>query len=72
MGDVLEENNLYSMLDEPTTYNLIKLIAEIFECVENTETKEPAKIDILSEEIVMVEIGPKRFRILVNDCSKFN
>lgn len=57
---------------EISTYGLIKLIAEVMQCIENTETKAEAEVDIISDEIVIVTIDKKRFRIMVQDTAQFS
>lgn len=62
----------YPSDQEVNTYGLIKLIAEVMACIENTETKEEAQVDILSDEIMIVTIDDKRFRIMVQDTGQFS
>ena len=56
---------------EVTTQDLVSLIRDIMESIDNTETGVPVHVTQLGEEIVMVEFGDQRFRILVQDTKRF-
>ena len=62
----------YPESQEITTYGLIKLIAEVLECIENVDTKQEAIVEIISDEIIIATIDKKRFRIMVQDTAQFS
>jgi hypothetical protein len=57
--------------EEITTARLIKLICEIFDCIEDDNGNKPY-LTILSEDLALIEFenGP-RYRLTIEDCSKF-
>jgi hypothetical protein len=58
-------------MDEVTTQELVKLIRDIMESIDNTQTGNPIHVTQLGDEILMVEFGEQRFRIMVQDTRKF-
>lgn len=60
-------------LDQCQTYDLLKLIRDVMECIETELGKDTtrAHVTILSDEVMTVEIDDKRFRIEVKDLTRF-
>lgn len=58
-------------LDHVTTQDLVSLIRDIMESIDNTETNTPIMVTQLGDEILMIELGEQRFRVLVQDTKRF-
>lgn len=54
-----------------STRELIELVRDIFECIEVVDSSDPV-FTIFNDEIGILEIEGKRFRIHVQDTAKFN
>jgi len=53
------------------TGDLINLIKDIFECIEADDGNNPI-FTVFNDEIAVLEIEGKRFRIHIEDTRKFN
>lgn len=53
-----------------TTGDLMNLVKDIFECIEATEGQNPI-FTLFNDEIAVLEIDGKRFRIHIEDTRKF-
>lgn len=60
------------MDEDVTTQDIISLIRDIMESIDNTQTQTPINVTQLGDEILMLEFGDQRFRILVQDTKRFN
>lgn len=58
-------------MEEVTTQELVKLIRDIMESIDNTQTGKQIQVTQLGDEILMVEFGEQRFRIMVQDTKRF-
>lgn len=57
--------------EDITTHKMLKLIAEIMDCVENENGEKP-ECTILSEDLMMIEFDSNtRFRIVIQDTKRF-
>ena len=55
-------------LDNITSYDLLKLCMQIFECIENPKGESPY-IDILSDNILIITMDDKKFRVIIDDLT---
>lgn len=58
-------------MEEVTTQELVKLIRDIMESIDNTQTGKQIQVTQLGDEMLMVEFGEQRFRIMVQDTKRF-
>ena len=59
-------------MDEISPQDLMKLIIEIFECVENTEDGSTPQLTQYSDEVLVLDFpNDKRFRIEIKDLTRF-
>lgn len=61
---------LPAKIEDIECYDIIKLIRDIIDCLQDDKGNSPF-VDIMNEEILMVTFDNKRFRIMVQDCSRF-
>ena len=55
-----------------TSLDLLKLIVEIFECIEpDDKSKKAPEIIVYSDDCLVLEIEDKRFRVSIQDMSQF-
>lgn len=57
-------------LDEVNVYDLLKLILEVFQCIEDKAGQTPY-IDVLAENMLIIDMESKRFRVTIDDCSRY-
>jgi hypothetical protein len=61
----------FELNDKSQTIDLVKAFSAILSAFE-TDDGERIFTTMLGEEILMVEIGTRRFRIMVQDTAKFS
>lgn len=66
----MDEHSLPDDFGAITSYDLLKLIRDIALCIHNDKNQSPY-VDVMSDEIMMIEFDSKRFRVMIQDCSKF-
>lgn len=70
MSDKEKPAHQFSPDEEIQTWQLLKLIAEIFDCIEDGSNKAP-EITIMDKEIMIAEFGDQRFRIHIQNTNRF-
>lgn len=58
-------------MEQIQTQDIVSLIRDILESIDNTETGQSCQVIQYSEEIMVLEMGDKRFRIEVRDTTQF-